>query len=144
MGGDDDIDADGVVGGGPDPVGDGVVADRAGGINPATPAGVLGVEALGDLLGEGGDGHLPGGGVVAELGGDLADDGEAVGRMGDGDGVWAEGERGGGQGRVVGDGGGRARVGTTGDGGGRGGARCELVADLVEGPTAGERGQDGP
>ena len=50
----------------------------------------------------------------------------------------------GGQRRVVGDGGGRVRVGTTGDGGGRGGAGCEGVTDLVEGPAGGERGQHGP
>ena len=67
MGGEYDIDAEGVDGGGPDPIGDGVVADGAGAVDAASPAGVCGVKAFGDLLGEG-----PAGGVVADLGGDLA------------------------------------------------------------------------
>ena len=65
MGGEDDIDAEGVKGRGPDAEGDGVVADRAGRIEAAAPAGVLGVEALGDLLREG-PRVGPAGGVVRE------------------------------------------------------------------------------
>ena len=61
----------GVDGGGPDPIGDGVVADGAGAVDAASPAGVCGVKAFGDLLGEG-PGIGPAGGVVADLGGDLA------------------------------------------------------------------------
>ena len=71
MGGEYDIDAEGVDGGGPDPIGDGVVADGAGAVDAASPAGVCGVKAFGDLLGEG-PGIGPAGGVVADLGGDLA------------------------------------------------------------------------
>ena len=71
MGGEYDIDAEGVDGGGPDPIGDGVVADGAGAVDAAFPAGVCGVKAFGDLLGEG-PGIGPAGGVVADLGGDLA------------------------------------------------------------------------
>ena len=71
MGGAYDIDAEGVDGGGPDPIGDGVVADWAGAVDAASPAGVCGVKAFGDLLGEG-PGIGPAGGVVADLGGDLA------------------------------------------------------------------------
>ena len=71
MGGEYDIDAEGVDGGGPDPRGDGVVADGAGAVDAASPAGVCGVKAFGDLLGEG-PGIGPAGGVVADLGGDLA------------------------------------------------------------------------
>ena len=71
MGGAYDIDAEGVDGGGPDPIGDGVVADGAGAVDAASPAGVCGVKAFGDLLGEG-PGIGPAGGVVADLGGDLA------------------------------------------------------------------------
>ena len=52
MGGEYDIDAEGVDGGGPDPIGDGVVADGAGAVDAASPAGVCGVKAFGDLLGE--------------------------------------------------------------------------------------------
>ena len=70
MGGAYDIDAEGVDGGGPDPIGDGVVADGAGAVDAASPAGVCGVKAFGDLLGEG-PGIGPAGGVVADLGGDL-------------------------------------------------------------------------
>ena len=70
MGGEYDIDAEGVDGGGPDPI-DGVVADGAGAVDAASPAGVCGVKAFGDLLGEG-PGIGPAGGVVADLGGDLA------------------------------------------------------------------------
>ena len=70
MGGEYDIDAEGGDGGGPDPIGDGVVADGAG-FDAASPAGVCGVKAFGDLLGEG-PGIGPAGGVVADLGGDLA------------------------------------------------------------------------
>ena len=43
MGGEYDIDAEGVDGGGPDPIGDGVVADGAGAVDAASPAGVCGV-----------------------------------------------------------------------------------------------------
>ena len=71
MGGEYDIDAEGGDGGGPDPIGDGVVADGAGAVDAASPAGVCGVKAFGDLLGEG-PGIGPAGGVVADLGGDLA------------------------------------------------------------------------
>ena len=46
-------------GGGPDLQGDGVIAERAGRIDPAPRAGVLGVEAVGDALGEGSDRDLP-------------------------------------------------------------------------------------
>ncbi len=81
-GAEDDIDTEGVVGGVADLVGDGVVADRAGAIDAAAPAGVFGVEALGDALREGG-GREPGA-RIAGLGGDLLHDGEAVGRMRDG------------------------------------------------------------
>ena len=42
MGGEYDIDAEGVDGGGPDPIGDGVVADGAGAVDAASPAGVRG------------------------------------------------------------------------------------------------------
>ena len=55
----------------PTPIGDGVVADGAGAVDAASPAGVCGVKAFGDLLGEG-PGIGPAGGVVADLGGDLA------------------------------------------------------------------------
>ena len=55
------------------PLGDGVVADGAGAVDAASPAGVCGVKAFGDLLGEG-PGIGPAGGVVADLGGDLARD----------------------------------------------------------------------
>ena len=84
VGAEDEIDADGVVGGGGDLVGDGVVADRAGGVDAAAPAGVGGVEAFGDALGEDGHGEAARGRVVTELGGDLGDDREALGRMGHG------------------------------------------------------------
>ena len=105
-GAEDDIDTEGVVGGVADLVGDGVVADRAGAINAAAPAGVFGVEALGDALREGG-GREPGA-RIAGLGGDLLHDGEAVGRMrdggaGQGEGAGPQRERGGG--RVIHDGG---------------------------------------
>ena len=50
----------GLKGGGPDLQGDGVIAERAGRIDPAPRAGVLGVEAVGDALGEGSDRDLPG------------------------------------------------------------------------------------
>ena len=43
----------GLTRGGPDPIGDGVVADGAGAVDAASPAGVCGVKAFGDLLGEG-------------------------------------------------------------------------------------------
>ena len=46
MGGAYDIDAEGVDGGGPDPIGDGVVADWAGAVDAASPAGVCGVEGV--------------------------------------------------------------------------------------------------
>ncbi len=99
-GAEDDIDTEGVVGGVADLVGDGVVADRAGAINAAAPAGVFGVEALGDALREGG-GREPGA-RIAGLGGDLLHDGEAVGRMrdggaGQGEGAGPQRERGGGE-----------------------------------------------
>ena len=45
MGGEYDIDAEGVDGGGPDPIGDGVVADGAGAVDAASPAGVCGLPA---------------------------------------------------------------------------------------------------
>ena len=61
----------GLTGEVPDPIGDGVVADWAGAVDAASPAGVCGVKAFGDLLGEG-PGIGPAGGVVADLGGDLA------------------------------------------------------------------------
>ena len=41
MGGEYDIDAEGVDGGGPDPIGDGVVADGAGAVDAASPGGGL-------------------------------------------------------------------------------------------------------
>ncbi len=67
------------------------------------------VEPRGDPLGEGGWRDRPGGGVVADLGGDLLDDREALGRMGyggagQGEGVGPKREWGGGERRVVGDG----------------------------------------
>ena len=46
MGGEYDIDAEGVDGGGPDPIGDGVVADGAGAVDAASPAGVCGVKGF--------------------------------------------------------------------------------------------------
>ena len=46
MGGEYDIDAEGVDGGGPDPIGDGVVADGAGAVDAASPAGVCGVKGV--------------------------------------------------------------------------------------------------
>ena len=49
----------GLKGGGPDLQGDGVIAERAGRIDPAPRAGVLGVEAVGDALGEGSDRICP-------------------------------------------------------------------------------------
>ena len=59
MGGEYDIDAEGVDGGGPDPIGDGVVADGAGAVDAASPE-------VDPIL------WSPAGGVVADLGGDLA------------------------------------------------------------------------
>ena len=113
-GAEDDIDTEGVVGGVADLVGDGVVADRAGAIDAAAPAGVFGVEALGDALREGG-GREPGA-RIAGLGGDLLHDGEAVGRMrdggaGQGEGAGPQRERGGGERRVIDDGGCLGRAG---------------------------------
>ena len=76
----------GLTGEVPDPIGDGVVADGAGAVDAASPAGVCGVKAFGDLLGEG-PGIGPAGGVVADLGGDLARHRapqQAVGKMTEG------------------------------------------------------------
>ncbi len=143
-GAEDDIDTEGVVGGVADLVGDGVVADRAGAIDAAAPAGVFGVEALGDALREGG-GREPGA-RIAGLGGDLLHDGEAVGRMrdggaGQGEGAGPQRERGGGERRVIDDGGCLGRGGAAGERGGGGGAGSELMADLVERPARREGGQ---
>ena len=55
----------GLTGEVPTPIGDGVVADGAGAVDAASPGGVCGVKAFGDLLGEG-PGIGPAGGVVAD------------------------------------------------------------------------------